>query len=63
VIKGRNIIETWSKLPVQFISGNMTYDFSIGSGGSLLRFAPNPQIPDNQIYMDVEGQEKPEHPE
>lgn len=63
VIKGRNIIETWSKLPVQFISGNLFYDFSIPSGGSLLRTLNSNNASEYQSVGIGSEVEKPEHPE
>lgn len=34
VVKHRNSIETWSKLPQQFIEGTMNYDFTNSSGSA-----------------------------
>lgn len=60
VLKGRNIVETWSKNPITLISGNNSYDFSI-AGSPLLRMnnigsGPEEIAPDR-------GSNKPEHPE
>jgi hypothetical protein len=61
VMKGRNIIETWSKSPVMLLSGTNSFDFTAGSG-SLLRGFNNintgsSSTPINSDYT------KPEHPE
>lgn len=63
VLKGRNFIETWSKTPVLFISGNMTFDFTPASGAVLRMAAPDQISVDNQGVGSPQQQEKPEHPE
>lgn len=63
VVKGRNIIETWSKNAVLFVSGNMTYDFTVASGGSFLRMHGGNQSAGNQNFEGESRWFKPEHPE
>ena len=63
VLKGRNIIETWSKSPVLFISGNMTFDFTPGTGTLLRMMGSGVYSPHNQGVEGLPMLEKPEHPE
>lgn len=63
VVKGRNIVETWSKNAVLFVAGNMTYDFTVPSGGNLLRMHGGNQPTGNQNFEDSGQWFKPEHPE
>ncbi len=62
-LKGRNIIETWSKTPVQMQSGNMTFDFTV-PGSALLRQHVVGSGSGGYIEnSDLQTPEKPEHPE
>ncbi|MBL7924298.1 MAG: fibronectin type III domain-containing protein [Bacteroidia bacterium] len=61
VLKSRNTVETWSKVPVLLVSGNNSYDFSV-PGTSMLR--PHSQSGGSNLQNgSVHEFIKPEHPE
>ncbi|MBK9401536.1 MAG: fibronectin type III domain-containing protein [Bacteroidetes bacterium] len=63
VLKGRNIIETWSKNPVLLQSGSNTFDFSV-PGAAMLRPNLNGSGPSNNTTPSQSAPlDKPEHPE
>ncbi|MBK7963891.1 MAG: fibronectin type III domain-containing protein [Bacteroidetes bacterium] len=61
VIKGRNIVETWSKVPKLLLSGTNLYDFTIASS-PLMRVMNNTNSGASSSPINSEY-DKPEHPE